>query len=351
MCTAVTIRSARGETCFGRTMDFSYPLDPELYFIPRKYEWSNLLNTHIIHNKYTVMGIGQNLSPVILADGVNETGFAAAALYFPGYAQYDPVSLQNASPYALEHTVPDGTLRESGARMNPPVAALELVNFLLGQCSCTQHAVSLLHTIRIIGVKDAVTDSVAPLHWIIADKTGSCKVIEKTNAGLEITDNPIGVLSNSPDFSWHMTNLRNYMNVKPTQHQEVIWGKTPLTPFGQGTGTFGLPGDYTPPSRFVRTAYLKTHTDLPADPDEMVTAGFHILESVSIPKGVVITSHGTFDYTQYTALINLNAQEYYFKTYDNSEITAVKMPCADDSTTSQIASLGKLNCKTTYAQL
>lgn len=46
MCTAITIRTSQGNTCFGRTMDFSYPLDPELYISPRGYEWNNLAATH-----------------------------------------------------------------------------------------------------------------------------------------------------------------------------------------------------------------------------------------------------------------------------------------------------------------
>ena len=42
-----------------------------------------------------------------------------------------------------------------------------------------------------------------------------------------------------------MTNLRNYYNLSPYQFQEAIWNNIKLTPFGQGAGTLGLPGDYT----------------------------------------------------------------------------------------------------------
>ena len=86
MCTAITVQTPQREVYFGRTMDFSYQLEPELYFIPKGYEWKNLLNTHKIRNQYSFMGIGQDISRIIFADGVNEMGFAAAMLYFPGYA-------------------------------------------------------------------------------------------------------------------------------------------------------------------------------------------------------------------------------------------------------------------------
>ena len=311
MCTAITVQSPRQETYFGRTMDFSFPLEPELYIIPKNYEWNNLPGTHRIRNRYSCIGIGQDISPVILADGVNEMGFAAAMLYFPGYAEYDSA--------------------DSGTNSSQtPVAALELVNFLLGLCPSVSQAVPLLQGIRIVGIEDPITHTQAPLHWILADSSGACMTVEKTEDGLHLMDNPLGLLSNSPDFQWHMTNLRNYMNVRPRQSPEAVWSSVRLTPFGQGTGTLGLPGDYTPPSRFVRTAYLKSHTVIPEAAEDAVTACFHILDSVTIPKGAVITPLGTADYTQYTAFSNLSTLEYFYKTYDNSGITTARLQPGHD---------------------
>ena len=328
MCTALTLQTAQGNTFFGRTMDFSYVLEPEIYVIPKGYSWNNLLNTHTIRNHYSVMGIGQDIHPVTLADGVNEMGFAAAALYFPSYAAYDAVVPQDTSHISI--------------------AALELVNFLLGQCSCVAQAASLLRVIRIVGVTDPVTDSVAPLHWIIADQSGKAMTIEKTADGLGIMENNVGVLSNSPDFKWHMTNLRNYMNVLPWQNSEADWGTISLTPFGQGAGTMGLPGDYTPPSRFVRTAWLKSHTPLPSETDAAINTCFHLLDSVTIPKGTVITQRGDPDFTQYTAFMDLSDQRYFFKTYDNCAIATVELPRRNGT---QIRSLGKLNRPITFESL
>lgn len=308
MCTAITVQTPQREVYFGRTMDFSYQLEPELYFIPKGYEWKNLLNTHKIRNQYSFMGIGQDISRIIFADGVNEMGFAAAMLYFPGYAVYDPI----ASPDSRGLSI----------------TALEVVSFLLGMCHSADHAASLLRSVRIVGAEDSVTHSIAPLHWIMADQSGKCLVAEKTADGLHIMENLIGVLANSPDLPWHLTNLRNYMNVTPDQPPEREWDSVKLTPFGQGGGTFGLPGDYTSPSRFVRTAWLKSHTPIPADRQAAVNTCFHIMNSVTIPKGAVMTSRGTPSYTQYTAFIDLSAKEYFFKTYDNSRITSAKLPSA-----------------------
>ena len=300
MCTAITVQSPGGSTWFGRTLDFSYPLSPGLYQVPKNYRWSNLCGTHTIQNRYGFLGIGQDIHPLVFADGVNEVGFAAAALYFPGHASYDPA--EPASSSALS------------------IAATELVSFLLGQCGAVRQAAGILHSIRIVGIEDSVTKTIAPLHWILTDKSGECLVVEKTADGLHLWNNAIGTLTNSPDFPWHMTNLRNYTELSPNQTEDVSWLSTALSPFGQAAGTSGLPGGYTPPARFVRTSYLKSHTDIPAEKEKVPAVCFHLLESVMIPKGPIITARGTADYTQYTAVIDLSSQEYFIRNYDSLQV-------------------------------
>lgn len=331
MCTAITMQTKQGENYIGRTMDFSHPLAPQVYVIPRGYGWRNALNTNRISNRYSCIGTGQELPQVILADGVNEAGFAAAALYFPGFAFFpDPAGVTDTR--------------------KAPIAAIELVNFLLGSCASVEHAMGVLRTIQIVGTEDPVTNSVAPLHWMISDKSGKCMVVEQTRSGLHLMNNPIGVFGNSPDFPWHLTNLRNYLNVMPGQLPEARWGTVALTPFGQGGGTVGLPGGYTPPARFVRTAYLKSHTPVPVSREEAVVTCFHIMESVTIPKGVVVTDRGADDFTQYTVFMNMNTGEYFFKTYANSEIVAVK-PYFEATAGSRPVSLGKLIRPTVFGEI
>lgn len=102
-----------------------------------------------------------------------------------------------------------------------------------------------------------------------------------------------------------------------------------------------MPGDYTPPSRFVKTAFQKSHIPMPETVEEAVNTCFHILEGVAVPKGVVITERGTIDYTQYTAVINTATGEYFVKTYDNSQIRTASL--FDHSKSTKPISLGRLN--------
>lgn len=331
MCTAVTLRSRQGETFLGRTMDFSYPLDPQLYVMPRGYEWSNALDTIRIHNRYGYIGVGQDISKITFADGVNEMGLAVAALYFPGYAEYG------------KYRWVDGATQNS-------IAAIELVNFLLGICSTVEDAVTTLRSVQLVGVPDSVTNSVAPLHWIVCDRSGRCMTVEQTKDGLHLFNNPVGVLSNSPDFEWHMNNLRNYMRASPEQREKAQWGNLVLTPFGQGGGTEVLPGGYTPPARFVRTVFQKMHVPVPENRESAVVTGFHVLEGVSIPKGVVMTARGTDDYTQYTVFLNTMTCEYFVRTYNNLQISTAKLSADAVSGTNPV-SLGKLVRLTTFQSL
>lgn len=301
MCTAMTLQSNEGENFFGRTMDFSYPIEPELFIVPKNYQWQSSAKTDQYVNTYSFIAIGQETDGLLsFFDGVNECGFAVAVLYFEGYAHYDESNKKG-------------------------IASLDFVHYLLGHCRSIAELNNVLKDTSIVGIADPVTQRVAPLHWIATDRSGKSVVIEQTEAGLEIIDNPIGIMANSPDFRWHMTNLRNYMNLSTTQQDQVFWGKVTLTPFGQGTGTFNLPGGFTSPERFVRTAFLKTHTHIPDSLSDALMTCFHIMNSVSIPKGIVLTSRGTDDYTKYVAFVNTSTCDYYFKTYENSQLISASL--------------------------
>ena len=82
MCTAITLQSAEDENFFGRTLDFSYPLEPGIYIVPKNYEWYMTATMTKCIDRYSFICVGQKVDEMIgVYDGVNEQGFAAAALY------------------------------------------------------------------------------------------------------------------------------------------------------------------------------------------------------------------------------------------------------------------------------
>lgn len=293
MCTCITQKSADQNFLMARTMDFSFELDPEMVIYPRNYPIKFSKIESPLKRHYAFMGLSKNIGGYLLADGVNEKGLSVAALYFEGYAQYQEENYDATN-----------------------IGAHEVVQYILATCSNAEEAIQFFVTQNIIAVKLDYLGVVPPLHWIILDSTGESYIVELTKYGVEVHENKIGVLTNSPNYEWHLTNLRNYIGMDPHQvESRVLYGQE-LRPFGQGSGTFGLPGDYTPPSRFVRTLYSKLSTQTADNETELVVNASHILNGVDIPKGSVITQRSSIDYTQYTSYILNKSQTYVYRLYN-----------------------------------
>lgn len=346
MCTAITLQSDKGENFLGRTMDFAYGIETGILVIPKGYQWKgNQGSQESYIDKYSFICIGQEIKEpknmLGIFDGVNEQGFAAASLYLPGYAEYD---------------------KDTGGENQ--IGSLDFMHYILGSCGTIDDLETALENISIVGQDDPVTGGAAPLHWIATDRSGRCIVVEKTEKGLRIFDNPLGVMTNSPEFDWHMTNIRNYTNVSNTQQSEVDWGNVALKPFGEGTGSTPLPGGFAPPERFVRTAFMKTHVEDPKDQTEAIMTCFHIMNSVTIPRGIAIVNdqyrdytkvkyndlvNESCDYTKYTAFVSTKTCEYYFKTYENDQIITVSLE--DHKGSKELKSLGSIVRKVSFQSL
>jgi len=169
------------------------------------------------------------------------------------------------------------------------------------------------------------------VHYIVSDSSGKNIVIEFVGGKLNVYDAPLGVITNSPTFDWQMTNLRNYVNFSMTNAVPVKLGAVTLKPFGQGSGMLGIPGDFTPPSRFVRAVAYSQSVFRSKTGDDAVLEAFHILNNFDIPKGAAREhekdEHGNTlaDYTIWTAASDLKAKRFYFRTYENSEIRVVDL--------------------------
>ncbi|WP_312373123.1 linear amide C-N hydrolase, partial [Lachnoclostridium sp.] len=75
MCTAMTLQSLENVNFFGRTMDFSYCIEPAIYKVPKNNEWKNILTMKNFHDYYSFIGIGQESDGLLgFLDGVNENG-------------------------------------------------------------------------------------------------------------------------------------------------------------------------------------------------------------------------------------------------------------------------------------
>ncbi|MDA9472477.1 choloylglycine hydrolase family protein [Enterococcus sp. 5H] len=300
MCTSIFTKTLDGKYLLSRTMDFSFPLDARPIYIPAEYKWESVADNKKHKSDYGFIGAGRLLGEgYFVADGVNEHGLSVAELYLPGEAKYQDYTESNSINLAPH----------------------EVILWLLGNMTSVEDVKKNIGTLNIVGVAAPLLNIVTPLHWIITDAEGNSTVIEPTEKHLKPKENPVGVMTNTPQLEWHIENLRNYLPVRPKQYAPETFGEYVAEPFSQGTGTMGLPGGYTPPERFVRAAFFKEHIEPAKDETEGVNNAQHILNTVRIPKGIVVTQNGEEDYSLYSGTMVNNTQTYYYTSYENHQIT------------------------------
>ena len=203
------------------------------------------------------------------------------------------------------------------------ITPFELIPWILGNFKSIVELKEVIYNINLINISFSESMQLTPLHWMISDKK-DCIVLEQTKEGLNIYDNAIGVLTNNPPFWYHCANINNYLNLTPKNAQNRFSDKIRLSEYGSGMGAIGLPGDNSPSSRFIRAAFNKLNSVSETSEEESVSQFFHILDSVAMVKGSNIDKN-KYDFTVYSCCINATKGIFYYKTYENNQITAVKM--------------------------
>ncbi len=312
-CTGITLRSADGATVVARTIEWggSY-LASKYIVVPRGYRQQSFVPGGAREGlsftaRYGYVGVSVETADFV-AEGVNEAGLSAGLFYFPKYGGYEA--------YA-----PD--------RKSATLSDLQLVPYVLARFATIDEAKQGLQRVHIVSTDPRTSTA----HWRIADASGRQVVLEIVDGKLNFYDNALGVLTNSPGFEWHLTNLNNYVNLFPGAAPDRALGPHTLSAFGAGSGMLGLPGDVTPPSRFVRAAFFQTTA--PVQPTARRTAlqAFQILNNFDIPVGIEF-AEGKIpadipSATQWTSATDLRNRLFYFTTMYDRRIRMVDLKAID----------------------
>ena len=299
MCTAVSFIS--GDSYFGRNLDLEKSYGERVVVTPRNYPFS-MRALPTIDSHYAMIGMATVAGDYPLYyEATNEMGLSMAGLNFPDNAHYNAYKEDKDN-----------------------VAPFELIPYILGKCKDISQVKDLLWRINIVNINFSEALPLSPLHWIISDKERSITV-ESVKEGLKIYDNPYGALTNNPTFDYHLMNINNYMNLHEGVGENRMSPEQRLRAYSLGMGAFGLPGDYSSASRFVRAVFIKEKSPCLEGEKERVSHFFHILGGVAMPKGCVMTNSGEYEYTRYSSCCNAHKGIYYYTTYDNSAVTAVDM--------------------------
>lgn len=319
-CTHITLKGADGTIVSGRTMEWeSFDMLPQFHAIPRGNKISSLPMPDnkaglTWEAKYGFVGI--DVLGLTYSDALNEKGLSALMLYFPGsagYQQYDP------------------------ARASTSITTGDLVKWVVSSFETVAQVREALPAMQVASFSHPAVGGQVDMHWAIADATGEQIVVEYVGGELHIYDAPLGTMTNSPPYDWHLTNLRNYINMRPVAWPDMDIAGMELKPIGVGTGMLGLPGDITPPSRFIRAvAFSQTARKTTGDYDT-VRELFRILDNFNVPVEKVnpeeLKAAGLvpirFSGTQYTTGHDLKNLVLYYHTDDNRSVRKVDLKAMD----------------------
>ncbi len=307
-CTGIRLIATDGSVAYGRTMEWG-EFDPlsRVAIIPRGYSFTGLTpdgeNGKSWEAKYGVVGLDM-MGQDSLADGMNEKSLAAGLFYDPGFTKYPSYEKDKASD---------------------SISAVDVVNFILTQFATLEEVRRGMSQVRVVPVVNEALGIPINAHWMVTSSEGKSIVIEFIDGEMKIFDNPLGVITNSPTYDWHMINLRNYLQLSPVDLPAKKMEGIDFAPLGSGSGMIGLPGDFTPPSRFVR-AVAWTQTARPTGTSaETIYEIFRILDNFNrpVPPDGGDMTKGMRSSTDWTTAWDLSERVLYYHTQHNRRVRAL----------------------------
>ena len=309
-CTGISLTAADGSYIQARTIEWAYgALKSEYVIIPRGEALQSYTPTGMngikFKARYGVVGLAV-VEKEFIAEGINEAGLSAGLFFFPRYGSYE----------AYESVDNLRTL-----------ADLQVVQWILTQCATIDEVKEAVERVRIVAL-----EKTAVVHWRIGDPTGRQVVMEIVDGKVGFYENEVGVITNAPGYIWQVTNLENYVNLRPGSAQSYQLGGVTLEPNGGSTAMHGLPGDFTPPSRFVRAAFFRNTAPTRATGIDTVLEAFHLLNNFDVPIAIENPAeHNLPSATQWTSAIDLSSRTVYYKTAYNSTIRSISLDNIDFS--------------------
>lgn len=311
-CTGITLKSKDGATIAARTIEWAESVMNNMYVVvPRNQELQSLtpdgMNGVKFKTKHGFIGLAVEQKE-FMVEGINEKGLSAGLFYFPNYGKYQSYD---------------------ASQKDKCLSDFQLVSYVLGECSTVDEVKEALSKVRIINI-DPRSSTV---HWRFTEPSGRQIILEIVNEKMNFYENPLGVLTNSPELHWHWTNLNNYINLQPGTLPERDFGPLKMKSLGHGSGLLGLPGDFTSPSRFVRAAFFQLTAPQQPTAQESVFQAFHILNNFDIPTGSELpygkASADMPSATQFTVASDTHHRMIYYRTMYNSNLRCIDLKTID----------------------
>ena len=319
-CTSLLYKDANGAPYSGRTMELPVQLDYKIAFFPKGTSFSSRAEQHAALDyeaKHAFVSIAMP-DPITkdlkVVEGLNDQGLSFSVLAFA--STQGPADMSEKTQKIL--------------------SAIDLGSWVLSQFK-TVGEVKLALQAQPVLVTALLPLGLlkTPFHYTLHDVNGDSIVIEFSNGQQHIYDNPLGVMTNGPEFPWHLTNLNNYTFLSNIDNSKLKLGGVEFTQPDSGIATAGLPASNTSVGRFVRAVYYSQFAEKAETPDDAVTTLAHIMNNFDRPRGITmdsrttepaqdkiapgVTDHAmyTSEYTTWTALSDLKRLRLSVRLYNS----------------------------------
>ncbi len=293
-CSDFQIKAKDGSVVIGRTMEFPVNLRSKIWSVPRSSQ-----------NKYAYLGIDAVGKSDLICDGMNEKGLSVEGLMFTDAKYQEPVQGKRSIPIT------------------------ELASYILGSFSSVEEVKKEFSNIRVTLKPILELGGALGFHLAVHDANKNNLVVEFVDGDVKLYDNPLGVMTNRPEFDWHLTNLSNYMNLDPNDKKVLMMNGLKVNSLSVGNGLLGLPGDWTSPSRFIRLAWAVSSALPVKNSDEAVNLASHIINSIDMPLGAIKEPFHLYGYAQWVVVKDLTNKVLYYRSYNNQTMKSIDMKKLD----------------------
>lgn len=281
MCTSLLYRDASNRAYLGRTLELSLELPYQVALFPKGLEIASKVEGHP----------GQSWTMRHAAIAV--TMPAAPPLPGAAFGPADLKVIEGLNDAGLTFSVQ--SYSQAGGPQAPldaahaAISAADLGAFVLGQFTSVADVKSGLADLQIMLERVPILGGLEmPFHYAVHDTSGASLVIEFHRGVRTLYDNPLGVMTNAPQFSWHLTNLDNYTFLSNVDRSKARFMEYDAVQPGAGIAKAGLPGTDTSVDRFIRAVFYAQFAEKQAEPDKAVQMLAHIMNNFDRPRGIAI---------------------------------------------------------------
>lgn len=353
MCTSLSYSDANGRVYHGRTLELQMELPYQVAYLPAgtsfrsdagdghpplEYEGSYGILSVVIPDVASDEPEKPTLNDLKILEGQNDAGLVFSMLAYPS---------AEGPQKQVEMTRSILDVGDLGTWTLAQFATVEEVKAALADQP------TVLEPVKVLG------GAMPPVHFVLYDRTGASLVIEFTRGQEAVYDNPVGVMTNGPEFRWHLTNLGNYSFLSNVDRAAATFNGYKVGQPDSGIATVGLPSSDTSVGRFVRAVYYSNFTEKVDDPDQAILATAHIMNNFDRPKGISTTASGEGDaltselgadpnassteYTSWTTISDLDRGLVFLRTYQGMNYSKFDLNGLAGQTTPLVMPLTKID--------